>query len=1191
MESSDRILMQSPKPTIEYRPSQNQTWFTINTTANYISATIRAWKNSSPLNVTTLTLVTTSGGSANVFTNFDSTYDNVEGTCYVTFVFSSGPSTRSDDVLFRFNQSSLPLTNLIVTSTNPYGVELSWIPPTPLPDSYRLVYLNMSNMSLTGPIDIDNTYTSWDKIHDMAPNTRYTVKITCIRYNVEEQGTFIQITTDSLPAPLPVIIPSFADTTGRGIPSSQRTLDLDVLTYQDIYIKAQNSQQITSYTIPVITPGINVYKVFQYFTPQQVLSTANLNFTPSTIPNISTSISTLGAYLSTINRGLSSVSTAIGNNVSSIASTNQVILSTVQGITYDANYSTLNGNYTILQGQNNTILSLQGAIFGLGNSLSSISSLFQPNFSTLSNTLNTIFNQGPAVSTLSTFFTNYYSSISTNIVQFSTNAGSNLSSIISLDTSTMIGYNIMLQSTIQARGGPGVSTLSTIIFSTLSTYTNRITQYNPTSSICSISSYVAGAISTLSSLYILQSGISGICSISTTLSITYLTNLSTARILAGTPGLCTMSTYLQTNIINIYRSFDYITAISSLSTTVGLTNTLVNYQLNTSGYSYIILQQNDIRNSLSTLSTGIQAAFISTNAAFSTYSLSSFQAVSTQLFSSLYNLSTVLYSNISSPKFSTFTASSISTENLTIKNGLYLSSLGIQTNPTVNFPLTVKGGIQILNSSKPPIYRILAANSTIYTNTNTSHYDLIPINLNVNDIAYNGSIWVAVGAPITGSPIKYTTNPLSVWSNTTGPNLNTEVIDSIRWSGSYWLAGSRIGGNIWKSSDAIEWINVASAGPLTTISDIAWNGTMWTAVGSNTTPSGPIVYADSNATNWNTANNGFSQSGKGIATNGLIWVAVGSGTSSMKYSYDAITWNDVMPQLSVATCVAWNGNKFVVGGSNRNNSNLMYSFTGIDWSYTTSPPNISSVTSILWDGNHWNATGSNIYIQSTDGINWAIQNTGITLSTINSIGYASNTTPAISLSNFDIFSSEIPASMNSKNRMNIIQSTIYFNNGIMTIRPQPAPNQTLGNIGINTTGPTYALDIGVGDARKPSGINWTNPSDLRVKRDIVTADLNSCAKIVLDIPLRTYTYTKDFKDRCKLDAGTQYGFIAQEVKDILPNSVSFREEYGFKDFHSLNADQIFKLEFGATQYLLNAVKTLESQVSTLESRYLLAPSA
>jgi hypothetical protein len=176
----------------------------------------------------------------------------------------------------------------------------------------------------------------------------------------------------------------------------------------------------------------------------------------------------------------------------------------------------------------------------------------------------------------------------------------------------------------------------------------------------------------------------------------------------------------------------------------------------------------------------------------------------------------------------------------------------------------------------------------------------------------------------------------------------------------------------------------------------------------------------------------------------------------------------------------------------------------------------------------------------------------------------------------------IPAFMNSRHRMNVIHSTIYFNDGALTIRKQNYPNQNLGNIGINTTFPEYSLDIATGNARKPFGTNWVTASDARVKKDIETVDLVSCAKLISEIPLRTYNFTKDFQDKTGIRPLTYYGFIAQEVKQILPNSVSFTKEHGLDDFHSLDTDQIFKLEFGATQYLLSAVQKLEAQISTLE---------
>jgi hypothetical protein len=166
--------------------------------------------------------------------------------------------------------------------------------------------------------------------------------------------------------------------------------------------------------------------------------------------------------------------------------------------------------------------------------------------------------------------------------------------------------------------------------------------------------------------------------------------------------------------------------------------------------------------------------------------------------------------------------------------------------------------------------------------------------------------------------------------------------------------------------------------------------------------------------------------------------------------------------------------------------------------------------------------------------------------------------------------------------MNIIQSTIYFNDGSLTIRHSDSLNE--GNIGINTTYPEYALDIGVGNARKPIGTNWVTASDSRVKRNIETVDLMSCANLVSEIPLRTYSFVKEFQQKTGVSSNAQYGFIAQEVKKSLPESIRYTNEYGLNDFHSLDTDQIFKLEFGATKYLLNTIQKLEAQVSTLESR-------
>jgi hypothetical protein len=174
--------------------------------------------------------------------------------------------------------------------------------------------------------------------------------------------------------------------------------------------------------------------------------------------------------------------------------------------------------------------------------------------------------------------------------------------------------------------------------------------------------------------------------------------------------------------------------------------------------------------------------------------------------------------------------------------------------------------------------------------------------------------------------------------------------------------------------------------------------------------------------------------------------------------------------------------------------------------------------------------------------------------------------------------------MNTRNRMNIIQSNIYFNDGDLTIR-HITSSIAISYTGINTIYPQYALDIGLGDARKPTGATWLTVSDARVKSNIISADLISCAKLVSDIPLRQYSFTSEFQKKTGTSSNSQYGFIAQEVKAVLPGAISYTKEYGLDDFHSLDTDQIFKLEFGATQYLLQKIEAMELQISTLETRY------
>jgi hypothetical protein len=119
----------------------------------------------------------------------------------------------------------------------------------------------------------------------------------------------------------------------------------------------------------------------------------------------------------------------------------------------------------------------------------------------------------------------------------------------------------------------------------------------------------------------------------------------------------------------------------------------------------------------------------------------------------------------------------------------------------------------------------------------------------------------------------------------------------------------------------------------------------------------------------------FSTQGKGVAWNGTMWVAVGSGTNSIAYSYDGVTWIGLgLLVLTQGNSVAWNGSMWVAVGSGTNS--IAYSYNGISWSgssfYNT------QWNGVAWNGSMWIAVGSgpNIMAYSYNGINW------ISLSTV-----------------------------------------------------------------------------------------------------------------------------------------------------------------------------------------------------------------
>jgi len=120
------------------------------------------------------------------------------------------------------------------------------------------------------------------------------------------------------------------------------------------------------------------------------------------------------------------------------------------------------------------------------------------------------------------------------------------------------------------------------------------------------------------------------------------------------------------------------------------------------------------------------------------------------------------------------------------------------------------------------------------------------------------------------------------------------------------------------------------------------------------------------------------------------------------------------------------------------------------------------------------------------------------------------------------------------------------------------------NVGIGTTSPSYKLHVN--GRIKSIGINET--SDKRLKTNI--RDIDSALNAVLNLQGVYYEW-KDSLVREGYPEGTQAGFIAQEVLEVLPMVV----EQDQQGYYSVEYTRI-------VPFLVEAIKALEKRVSQLE---------
>ena len=127
-----------------------------------------------------------------------------------------------------------------------------------------------------------------------------------------------------------------------------------------------------------------------------------------------------------------------------------------------------------------------------------------------------------------------------------------------------------------------------------------------------------------------------------------------------------------------------------------------------------------------------------------------------------------------------------------------------------------------------------------------------------------------------------------------------------------------------------------------------------------------------------------------------------------------------------------------------------------------------------------------------------------------------------------------------------------------------------GNIGVNQPLPVYSLDV-VGSIYASDTVisnNYATASDERVKEDICSLDKAECLEKISR--LRPCSYNHKVLEKHKS------GFIAQEVRNVLPDSVEVKPNptMAIDDFHYIDHNSLLPYIVGAIQELTKKVDVL-----------------
>jgi hypothetical protein len=260
-----------------------------------------------------------------------------------------------------------------------------------------------------------------------------------------------------------------------------------------------------------------------------------------------------------------------------------------------------------------------------------------------------------------------------------------------------------------------------------------------------------------------------------------------------------------------------------------------------------------------------------------------------------------------------------------------------------------------------------------------------PLTTRGNAVAWGNGLWIAVGTGTTDT-LATSTDGIT-WTGGGNPGSSTELYGAA-WTGTQWIAvGTASGvGRILTSPDGTTWTaqtnsftyalavavdpvsgrivvvgenglgcliatstdstigtwTTQQSGPSGSLEDVAWNGSLWVAVGRRISPDNGFIYTSSDATTWTSQTCPITTNVAAVAWNGSQWTVGGFGTFTQATSPDGVTWTGANPTGAVRAIANRFGLPFVRPVAFTGRGDLVY--TGSLLGSSTTSNQIGGVT-------------------------------------------------------------------------------------------------------------------------------------------------------------------------------------------------------------------------------------------------------